>query len=60
MVFSLGKIFLSNEEIIPFEQYNAPCRAKIATNDVTLQYKFSHFQPSEKPKTANLKMEYIN
>ena len=53
MVVSLGKISLSEEEIIPFERYNAPRRAKIGTNDVTLQYKLRHFQTPEKPKTAN-------
>ena len=26
-VFSLGKIFLSDKKIIPFERYNAPLRA---------------------------------
>ena len=47
---SLVKIFLSEKEIIPFERYYAPLRAKIGTNDVTLQYKLRHFQTSEKPK----------
>ena len=28
MVCSLGKIFLSDEEIISFERYNTPCRTK--------------------------------
>ena len=36
MVFSPGNIFVSNEEIIPFQCYNATNRAKIGTNDVTL------------------------
>ena len=49
-VTSLVKIFLSEKEIIPFERYYAPLRAKIGTNDVTLQYKLRHFQTSEKPK----------
>ena len=39
MAISLGKIFLSEKEIIPFECYNALWCAKIMTNDVTLQYK---------------------
>ena len=54
MVFSLGKIFLSEEEIISFERNNAPRHARIVTNDVTLQYKLHHFQMLEKPKMANL------
>ena len=59
MVFSLRKLFLSAEEIIPFERYNAPWSAKIRTkNDVMLQDKLRHFLTSLKPKTkANL---YIN
>ena len=53
MVFSLGKIFLSDKEIIPFQRYNPPGNAKIGTNDVMLQYKL-RCQMSEKPKTVNL------
>ena len=41
MVFTLGKIFLSDKSIIPFESYNAPGRAKIGTFEVMLQYKLS-------------------
>ena len=48
------EILLSEEEIIPFERYNAPWRAKTGTNDVTSQFKSRHFQMAEKPKTANL------
>ena len=44
MVFTLEEIFPSDEEIIPFERYNAPKRAKIWTKDVPLQYRLSHFQ----------------
>ena len=47
MVFTLVKIFFSDEEIILFEHYNAIRRAKVETNDVTWQYKFRHFQTSE-------------
>ena len=54
MVFSLGTIFLSGEEIILCKRYNAQRCAEIGTNEVTLQYKLRHFQTSEKPKTANL------
>ena len=43
MVFSL-----SDEEIILFEHYSAPQCAEIGTSDITLQYKLSHFQRSEK------------
>ena len=32
-VFSLGIILLSDEEIIPYERYNAPLHAKIGTSD---------------------------
>ena len=39
MIFSLAKIFLSDEKIIPFERHNAPRRSKIGTNDVKLQSK---------------------
>ena len=39
MEFSLEKIFLSDEELIPFVLYNALWRAKSGTKDVTLQYK---------------------
>ena len=61
MVFSLGKIFVSDEDIISFELYKAPWRAKIGTIEVTLQYKLRSFQTPEKPKTANLINEqYIN
>ena len=52
MAFSLGKISLSVEEIIPFECYNSSWCAKIETNDVTLQHKLRHFQTSEKPKNG--------
>ena len=34
MVFSLGKLFLSDEKISPFERYNAPWRAITETKDV--------------------------
>ena len=46
----LGKISLSDEEIIPFERYNTLRCAKIGTKDVTLQNKLHHFQTSEKAK----------
>ena len=49
-LFILGKLFLSDEEITPFERDIASRRAKIWTNDVTLKYKLRHFQTSEKPK----------
>ena len=51
MLFSLGKIFLSDKEIIPLDHYNAPWHTKTGTNDTTLQYKLGPFQTSEKPKT---------
>ena len=54
MVIFPREKFLSDEEIISFKRYNAPCRAKTGTDDVTLQCKLSHFQTSEKQKTANL------
>ena len=38
MIFSLGKIVLSDIEIIPFEHHNATWHVKTGTNDVTLQY----------------------
>ena len=38
MVFSLGKIFHSDEEIISFERYNAPRRPRIGTDDVKLKF----------------------
>ena len=54
MVFSLGKILLSDKEIIPFQRYNPQWHDKIGMNGVTLQYKSCHCHMSEKPKTANL------
>ena len=54
MVFFLRKIFLSDEEIIPFKRERILTRAKMGANDVKLQYKLPHFLTSEKPKTANL------
>ena len=54
MVFSLGKIFLSDKEIILLERYNAPSCAKTGTSDVALQYKLSHFVTSQKPNKASL------
>ena len=54
MVFSRGKMFLSDREIISFKRYNPPLHAKIGTNDVMVQNKLRHFQMSEKPTTANL------
>ena len=54
VVFSLEKNFLSDEEIIPFELYDAPRRTKIGIKDVTFQYKLHHFQIAEKPETAKL------
>ena len=44
MVFSLGKIFVSDEEIIPFEHYNAPLHTQTGTNDVTLQFNYVIFR----------------
>ena len=43
MVFSLEKIFLSDEEIIPFER-DAP-----KLGQMMLQYKLCHFKTSDKP-----------
>ena len=57
MDFPLEKIFLSDEEIIPFERYNAQWHTKIRTNGVTLQY---NLQTSEKPKMASLINVIIN
>ena len=54
VVFSLWKIFLSDEKIIAFERYNAPWCPKAGTSDVNLQYKSRHFKALEKPKIANL------
>ena len=55
MAFSLWKIFLTDEEIIPFECYNARWCAKIGTNDVMLQYKLCYFQTTEKKKKKKKK-----
>ena len=54
MVFSLLNTFLSDQETILFESYNAPRHTRIGTNDLTLQDKLCYFQTSEKPKTAGL------
>ena len=43
----------------PFERYNAPRRAKIGTNDVTLRYKLLKFQTSDKPKDDQFNKCYI-
>ena len=52
MFFFIGKIFHSDEEIIPFKCYNAPYDA--ARNDVILLYKLRNFQKSEKYKRVYL------
>ena len=52
MVFSLLKVFLSDEGIMSVERYNEPGRAKFGTNDVTLLYKLRHFQTPEKQKNG--------
>ena len=54
MVFSLGKIFFTDEEILLIEHYNAPWSIKIRKNDEMLQYILHHFLTSEKPKMAHL------
>ena len=58
MVFSLGKLFLSDEELISFKRYNAPRCAKIGTNDVTSQFKLRHFQTSEKQENGQFNKCY--
>ena len=51
MVFTLVKIFFSDEEIILFEHYNAIRRAKVETNDVTWRISsFSDFRIAENGK----------
>ena len=49
MVFSLGKIFLSDREIhaIPFILHNTSGCAKIEINVVTLPYKLQHLRPKQ-------------
>ena len=50
MVFSLGKIFLSDEDIL-ITHHATP---KTGTNDIMLPYKLRRFQTSEEPNMANL------
>ena len=54
MVFSLGKLFLSDEELISFKCYNALGCAKIGTNDVTSQFKLVIFRRQKSKRTASL------